>query len=132
MFASFFSLSPGPLSYNHPFVLTLLGVGAGLFVLSFTVSLWRTRFAQKTSQKLSKRWPMVLVGHGVVSIVLGVCRAEGIVFFSMPFLVFLWALLLIVTISLQVLLYRRRAYTVLPTVHVEDPREKYLPHKRHK
>ncbi len=121
-----FSLAPGVLPYTHPLVVAMLALSALLFVCAFFVGRVRNGLSG-TMKKVSKSWGPLLCVFGVIGVILAVSRAEGITYFSMPFLAFLWALLLIVIFMLQFLLYRRRAYVILPQQRVEDPREKYLP-----
>ncbi len=126
---SLFALTSGAHDYSSTGVASLLAVGVLLLVLSSVVRRKRRSF-QGTVKALSKTWPSALLLFGAVGVALGVCRAEGVPFFSMPLLAVLWAILLVVVASLHVFLYRKRSYTIIPSQKTIDPREQFLPKRR--
>lgn len=126
---AFFAIGNGPVSYASLSVLLLLIPGLVLLIASFIVRPLRRNF-QASAKALSKYWPTMLTTFGLLGIVLGVCRAEGIAFLSMPFLGALWGVLAIVILVLQTVAFRRRSYTIIPAAKIEDPRDAYLPKKK--
>jgi glucan phosphoethanolaminetransferase (alkaline phosphatase superfamily) len=126
----FFYPNPAGGSYGSTSMIVAMAICALLIVISFVIRWWRTRQADQRVRTLSRGWSSVTFWFGVVGLVLVVSRAEHIQFFAMRFLWVLWGVALAVYIGLQIRLWRARYYQVLPKLHVEDPRDKYIPGKK--
>lgn len=123
-----FAFMPAPLGYQSPAVWLLCGSGIGLLLLS--AAMRRMTFPQSV-RMATRTWPTMLLVYGFGGLLLGVSEAEGITFLSMRFLPLLWLFLLLLTVTLHALFWKKRAYTVVRQQRVHDPRDTYLPGKRH-
>jgi len=129
MLSYWFYPNPGNADYMSPKVLILFSVLALFFLLSFVLSYWRCKHSNLMTRKLTKSWPGALRLLSIVGIILIVCRVEDIQFFAMRILWVFWALAFIAFAILQVWLWRKMHYTVVPRITVDDPRAKYIPGK---
>jgi hypothetical protein len=126
----FFYPNPGNVTYGSPSMIALLALSVGLIVLSFVLRSWRAKLTNPITKKLSRSWSSVSFWFGVTGVVLVVSRVEQIQFFAMRFFWFLWLVSALVYIWFQWRQFRARHYRVLPTMTVDDPRERYLPKRR--
>lgn len=124
-----FTLQPGSVSYGHPMAAAILCASLLAFAVGAVVRR-RQHSATGYARQGLKAWGTLLFVFGVIGVMLGVSRAENIVFLAMPFLQILWALLLAVSSVIHLSLLRKRSYTILPSARVVDPRDEYLPKKR--
>ncbi len=122
--------NPGLWNYSDPKVIAMLITCGVIVVGSFAVGLWRGKMQNPRTRSLSKSWPAAMLWFGIVGIVLIVCRVELIQFMAMRALWFLWLGLLILYVVIQLLVFRRRHYTVVAKTEVIDARDKYLPRKK--
>ena len=124
--------NPGSASYDNPKVIALLAFCTFLIVLSFALRMWRKRQQNTVLRRLSRSWAAASFWFGVIGLVLAVSRVELIQYIAMRVWWFLWLLSGIAYIAMQIKLYRMRYYEVLPSMRINDPREKYLPHAKKK
>ena len=129
MLSYWFYPNPGGTGYGNPKVLVLIALCLLLFLASFVVSAWRKSRTNPVTRKLSRSWSRALRWFGGIGLILVIARAEGIQFFSMRILWAVWVLVCVAFIGLQMWLFRRKHYEVVPREKVDDPREKYLPAK---
>lgn len=122
--------NPGNATYENPKALALLVVCGLLVAASIAVRVWRRRIAGALLRKFSRSWARASLWFGVSGLVLTVARVEQIQYLSMRFLWVLWLLAGLLTVVLQVRLFRARYYRILPTAHIEDPRDRYLPKRK--
>lgn len=120
----------GTTTYDNPKVLVLLGIAAGLMVLSFIVRFWRKRVQNSVTRKLSRSWSSASFWFGFVALILAVSRVEGISYVSMRLWWIVWVVMLVVYVFFQVKLFRMRHYEKIATEVLEDPRAKYLPKRK--
>lgn len=122
--------NPANATYGSPKALALL-ILCGLFlVVSIGLRLWRRRVENGMLRKFVRSWSVAAFWFGVTGLVMVVARAEEIQYLSMRFLWVVWGALLLLTLFVQIRVYRGRYYQVMPTVQAEDPREKYLPGRK--
>ena len=129
MFSYLFWPNPGASSYDNPRVMVLLCVGAALILLSFIVRYVRRSMGTQ-GRKLSKSWSSMFFWSGVVALVLTVSRVEQISYVSMRFWWIVWVASILLFVVVQWRRWRSLHYQVLPQQSVNDPRDKYLPHKK--
>ncbi len=122
--------NPGNASYSSPSQVVLLAVSVFLVAASFGIRAWRTRQQNPITKKLSKSWASAALWFGLLGAVLVVSRVEGIQFLAMRFTWVLWFTGILAYAYLQLRLYRAKHYEVLPSVQVQDPRDRYLPTKK--
>lgn len=122
--------NPGRVTYGSPEMLALLGLCAGLVVLSFVIKFWRSRLQNASTKKLSRSWSSLCLWFGVVGLVLVVARVEKIQFVAMRFLWVIWVGALLFALYVQFRIFRMKHYEVLPRVGKTDPRDQYLPGKK--
>lgn len=108
----------------------LLGFCAALIVLSFAVSFWRRMLQNHMTKTLTSSWSTALFWFGVTGLFFTVCRVETIQFLSMRLLWLFWVIAAALYVFVQILMFRRRHYTVLERAQVTDERDKYLPKRR--
>lgn len=130
MLSYWFYPNPGNADYTNPKVLLLFAACLLLFLGSFAVSSWRKKHPNGITRKLAKSWSPAMRWLAVIGIILIVSRVEDIQFVAMRFLWALWALGAFLFALLQVWLWKKKHYTIVPTDRSEDPREKYLPRKK--
>lgn len=83
------------------------------------------------TRKLTRSYSSLLFWFGVSGIFLTVSRVEGISYLSMRLWWVFWVALLLITVFVQVFLFRAKHYAVIPQgSRSEDPLEKYLPKKK--
>lgn len=123
--------NPGNAQYSSTSMVVLLVLSLGLVVLSFVVRSWRAAITNPITKKLSRSWSSVCFWFGVSGAVLVVSRVEQIQFFAMRFLWVLWFVGVLLFVYFQVKNFRARHYQVLPHAHQEDPRDRYLPGRKH-
>ncbi len=122
--------NPGNLSYASPKVQVLLAACAVLIVLSFALRFWRRGMQNPVTKRLSRSWPSAAFWFGITGLVMTVSRVEMVSFLAMRLLWVIWLLILGLYLFIQVRIFRVRHYQPLPREHSEDPRDKYLPHKK--
>lgn len=122
--------NPGNAGYDNPKVIALIVVSFLLIVGSFVISRWRMRLSNQSVKKVSRSWSTASVWFGLTALLFTVSRVEQIQFLSMRLLWFIWALVLVWYVVLQVRAVRMRTYEVLPSMKKEDPRTKYLPKRK--
>lgn len=130
MLSYWFYPNPGNTYYSSPKVVLLLVVCVGLIIAAYLLRRWRSSSENPVTKKLTRTWASAAFWFGITGLVLVVSRVEGIQFFAMRFLWFLWGLALFAFAVFQWQMFRKRHYQVLPRVTVEDEREKYLPGKK--
>lgn len=122
--------NPAGWHYSDPKVMGILAFCAALIILSFIVRYWRRRIKNPMTKTLSKSWSIALFWFGLSGAFLTVSRVETIQFLSMRAVFAFWVLLVVLYCILQIVLFRRRHYTVLERAQVIDERDKYLPRKK--
>lgn|SRR3989338_1843725 len=130
MLSYWFYPNPGNADYANPKVLLLFAACLLLFLGSFIVSSWRKNHGNSVTRKLARSWSSAMRWFAIIGIILVVSRVEDIQFVAIRFLWVLWALAAFLFVLLQMWLWKKRHYTVVPIVRTEDPREKYLPRKK--
>lgn len=122
--------NPGNAGYDNPKIQVLLVVCVLLVLLSFTMRFWRRSMRNPVTKRLSRTWPSAAFWFGLIGLVLVVSRVEGIGFLAMR----LWWIILAGVVALylffQVKIFRARHYQQVPREFTDDPREKYLPHRK--
>lgn len=126
VFDPFPPMEPYGSSQTMPFLILSLG----LIVAAFILSAWRKRTANVVTKKLSRAWPTAAGLFGGIGLILVISRAENIQYISMRFWWIVWFALGSLFVYLQYRVFKARHYEVLPTEHVSDPRDKYLPKKK--
>jgi hypothetical protein len=122
--------NPGSAHYDDVSIVVLLILTLGMIVGSFAISFWRKRQANPVTRKLSAGWSRTAFWFGIFGLVMVVSRVENIQFIAMRALWLIWAAFLLLYVVFQLKKWRRKHYEVLPSVAVNDPREKYLPKKK--
>lgn len=122
--------NPEAANYDNPKVLALLGVCAGLIVLSVIIRMWRQKTENQITRRLSRSWASSAMWFGVIGLVLAVSRVEQISYVSMRLWWAVWLCALILTLFVQGKRWRTLHYQVLPSERMSDPREKYLPKRK--
>lgn len=130
MLSYWFYPNPGNADYANPKVLLLFAACLFLFLGSFIVSSWRKNHGNSVTRKLARSWSSAMRWLAVIGFILIIARVEDIQFVAMRFLWVVWALAAALFILLQAWLWKKKHYTVVPTERFEDPRAKYLPHKK--
>lgn len=130
LFVYLFWPNPGNAHYTSSSMQTLLIVCAVLIVFSFVFRFWRARMGNPVLKKLSRSWPSAAFWFGVTGIVFVVSRVEGIGFLAMRLLWVLWGIALALYLGMQVRIFKMRYYEKLPTEVSDDPRDRYLPHRK--
>jgi phosphoglycerol transferase MdoB-like AlkP superfamily enzyme len=127
MLTYWFWPNPGNASYSDPKVLGLIALCALLFFGSFAVSVWRKRAGNPLTKKLARSWPSAMQWFGCLGVLLIVARVEEIQWLAMRFLWAVWMFSAVLFIGLQLWIFRKRHYTVVPREKRSDPRSMYLP-----
>ncbi|MDD5751790.1 MAG: hypothetical protein PHS73_04710 [Candidatus Peribacteraceae bacterium] len=122
--------NPGNAAYGSPKMQAALVLCAGLIVLSFVLKFWRRSTHNPVSKRLSRSWPTASFWFGLTGLIFIVARVEGIGFLAMRLLWVFWVLSALLYLFFQIRIYRARHYQPLPRELTEDPREKYLPHRK--
>jgi ABC-type uncharacterized transport system fused permease/ATPase subunit len=123
--------NPSNAAYGDPKVVAALLVVLALVLASIAIRVWRRKATNPITKKLSKSWASACFWFGVVALVLIVARVESIQFISMRVLWAVWGALCLLYVYFQFRRFAKRHYEVLPAVRSIDPREKYLPKRKH-
>jgi hypothetical protein len=122
--------NPANASYTSPKVVVLLIVCSLLVVLWILLKFWRARVKNLVTRKLTRSWPAASLWFGVVGLFLIVARVEQVSYVSMRVWWFVWLAAFLAYLFIQVRIFRARHYEILPQTRGEDPRGKYLPHRK--
>lgn len=124
--------NPGNATYASPRIAAILLL-CGLLVLSSLVfPLLRHRGKNPVFKRLSRTWATAAFWFGLVGLILGVSRVEGVGFLAMRLWWVVWGIALAFYLFFQFRLFRLRYYQPLPREHTDDPRERYLPKKKNR
>jgi uncharacterized membrane protein YfcA len=123
--------NPGNAHYDNPKVIALLLVCAGFVLASFVLRYWRKKVRNPITKKLSRSWASATLWFGIVGLIMLVSRVEQVSFLSMRILWVVWLASILVYMFFQIRLFRARHYETLPREHRDDPRDRYLPKKKH-
>ncbi len=123
---------PNPLqaTYGSDFIIALLAFSGALIVLAVVLFFWRKHWADTVAKRLSGGWSFASFWFGVLGLILTASRVEGIQFFAMRVLLYVWALWMLLYVFFQFRKFRVRHYQILPSEKTSDSREKYLPGKK--
>jgi len=122
--------NPGNATYGSPKMQAALVMCIGLVVLSVVLKFWRRSTRNPVSKRLSRSWPSAALWFGISGLIFIISRVEGIGFMAMRLWWVFWGLAIALYLFFQMRIYRARHYQPLPREFTEDPREKYLPHKK--
>ena len=123
--------NPGQAHYTSTSMISLLALCGALMLLSFILRFWRRGISNPVTRKLSRSWSSASFWFGIAGAILVVSRVEGIQFLAMRFLWGVWLVAALAYLFFQIRQFRARHYEVLPVEVVLDPRDKYLPKKKH-
>ena len=130
LFIYFVWPNPGNASYADSRIQALLALCIGMVVLSVILRFWRRSTGNPVSKRLSKSWPTASLWFGMAGLIFVVSRVESIGFVAMRLWWVVWGLSLAFYLWVQWRIYRARHYRPLPREYTDDPREKYLPHRK--
>jgi len=122
--------NPGNASYDNPKIQALLVVCVLLIIFSFAMRFWRRSMRNPVTKRLSRTWSPAAFWFGLIGLVLVVSRVESIGFLAMR----LWWIILAGVVAfylfIQYKIFRARHYQQVPREFTDDPRERYLPHRK--
>lgn len=122
--------NPGASSYDNPKVMIMIGVCLVLVIGAAVLSFLRRRWHNTRLRKLSASWATASCWFGIAGLLLTIARVEQIQFVAMRFLWVVWCIAAAFYIWLQIKSFSSRYYEVLPRDQSNDPRSKYLPHRK--
>ncbi|MDD5041332.1 MAG: hypothetical protein PHX87_03615 [Candidatus Peribacteraceae bacterium] len=130
LFIYLFWPNPGNAHYGSTSMLVPLVACALLLLFSFAFRFWRGRMGNPVMKKLSRSWSGAAFWFGVSGLIFVVSRVESIGFLAMRLWWVLWGIALALFLGVQIRLFRMRYYEKLPADVSDDPRDRYLPHRK--
>jgi len=131
LFFYLFWPNPGNAYYTGPKIQVVLGVCILLLLFSFVFGFFRRGMRNPVLKKLSRSWSSAAFWFGISGLVFVVSRVEGIGFLAMRAWWVGWGIAVAFYVGVQVRLFRARYYETLPKEVSVDPRDRYLPRKKH-
>lgn len=123
--------NPGAVAYSDSRPLAALALCGVLLFLSLTLRILRTRAHAGPLRRFAQSFNRVALWFGVTGLFLVVARVEGMQYLTMRFWWVVWGGSLLLCSVVRFRRLRLLGYDVISSPTPPDPREKYLPRRKH-
>lgn len=123
--------NPGVAAYSDPMPLAAFAVCGVLLLLSLVLRILRKRAHSWSIRRFAQSFDRVTLWFGIVGLLLVVARVEGMQYLAMRFWWVVWGGSLLSCSVVQLRRLRFLGYEVISSAAPPDPREKYLPRRKH-